>query len=157
MYLQLQCQCHCHKPISNQARKSVHHLLSPRLGKILQDTAPLVPNGLKMLKRNGNVFNAVAHYECCWGITVRRKVRNVRVMFKEENNNYFDLKMFRSCTQPEKLPLLDQYDLSFLLFLLPSPKTGMSQARTVMNLQDICPGRVLTYCSKDAMLSLHFT
>lgn len=62
MYLQLQCQCHCHKPISNQARKSVHHLLSPHLRKILQDTAPLVENGLKMLKRNANVFNAVAHY-----------------------------------------------------------------------------------------------
>lgn len=135
MCLQPQCQCHCHRPISNWARKSLHHLWAPHLGLILQDTALFIQNSLMLKKKKGNAFSALAHCWCCWNIirTVRRKfTEKCEGNTQRGKNNSFELpKTFRSWEQPQMLPPLPaQYSQSFPALLLPSPSPGMARART---------------------------
>lgn len=136
MCLQLQCQCLCHRPINNWARKSLHHLWAPHLRLILQDTAPLIQNSLKMLKKMAMplapwlIANAAGTSYSLLGENLQR---NVRVMFKEERNDSFALpKIFRWWAQPELLPPpRGQYDQLFPPPLLPSPVPGIAPASTV--------------------------
>lgn len=125
MCLQLQCQCHCHRPINNWVRKSLHHLWAPHLRLILQDTASLIQDSLKMLKKTAMplapwlIANAAGTSYSLLGENIQR---NVRVLFKEERNDSFVLpKIFRWWAQPKLFPAP----------LLPSPVPSIAPASTV--------------------------